>query len=392
MKKLVILQIKGYELGGVWYFNKTISEELLKHDFEIEIISIRNNKIEIKDFSCNKKIKLKTINEVDKWEITRKKDILKEIKSFNIKNIIKTTNLYFKEHKKLNLDYKKLKNYLKEIKPDYIIASHYQTLDGIPNEFLKRTIAIQHSSLEDVLKLKDNTKKLRKYSKKIYKMVWLSKKTKELAEVNGFSNNTYIYNPIRFKTEKQEQADVINNKKLIVVTRIENEQKRIDLMLEIVNDVLKEVKDWTFEIYGLGEFTEYGKNILNNNNRIKYMGKTNNPMEVLLNASINLNTSNMEGFSLSILEANMCSLPTIAFDFGESVNEQIIDNKTGYIIYEDNIDEYKEKLISLMTDQNKLLEFSKNSKEFSKNFTIDKVILNWLNLFKNLDKEQEEKN
>ena len=253
MKKLVILQIKGYELGGVWYFNKTISEELLKHDFEIEIISIRNNKIEIKDFSCNKKIKLKTINEVDKWEITRKKDILKEIKSFNIKNIIKTTNLYFKEHKKLNLDYKKLKNYLKEIKPDYIIASHYQTLDGIPNEFLKRTIAIQHSSLEDVLKLKDNTKKLRKYSKKIYKMVWLSKKTKELAEVNGFSNNTYIYNPIRFKTEKQ--ADVINNKKLIVVTRIENEQKRIDLMLEIVNDVLKEVKDWTFEIYGLGEFT-----------------------------------------------------------------------------------------------------------------------------------------
>ena len=199
-----------------------------------------------------------------------------------------------------------------------------------------------------------------------------------------------MYNPIRFKTDKQ--ADVINNKKLIVVTRIENSQKRIDLMLEIVNDALKVVKDWTFEIYGTGEFTEYGKNILKNNNRIKYLGKTNNPMEVLLNASINLNTSNMEGFSLSILEANMCGLPTISFDFGESTEEEIINNKTGYIIYEDNLNEYKEKLINLMRDQDKLLELSKNAKDFSNNFTLDKVISNWLNLFKNLDKELEGKN
>ena len=212
-------------------------------------------------------------------------------------------------------------------------------------------------------------------------MIWLSKKTSELAKEKGFSNNTYMYNPVRFQTKLT--ADVIKNKKLISVTRIDNYQKRIDLMLDIANTVLKD-SDWTFELYGTGEFTDYAKNILKNNKKIKYMGKTDNPMQVLLNASINLNTSRMEGFSLSILEANMCGIPTISFDFGESVQEEIINDKTGYIIYNDNKKEYIEKLLFLMNNQNKLQELANNSKKFSKQFTINKVIQNWLKLFENM--------
>ena len=289
---------------------------------------------------------------------------------------------YLSEHKKLKEDFTTLKNYIKKQNPDYIIASHYQTLDGIPKKYLKKTVAIQHSSLKDVLTLHDNTKKLKKYSKKIFKMVWLSKKTSELAEEKGFSNNTYMYNPVRFQTKLT--ADVIKNKKLISVTRINNSQKRIDLMLDIANTVLKD-SDWTFELYGTGEFTDYAKKILNNNKKIKYMGKTDNPMQVLLNASINLNTSRMEGFSLSILEANMCGVPTVTFDFGESAPEEIINDKTGYIIYNDSKEEYIEKLLFLMNNSQKLQELANNSKKFGQKFTIDKIIQNWLKLFGDLD-------
>ena len=380
MKKLMILQIKSNELGGVWFFNKTISEELLKYNFQIEIVALRDNHSKNK-LEIAKSISLKTINEKDLWEITRKKDILKALKTLKLKNIFTTIKNYLSEHKKLKEDFTNLKNYIRKQKPDYIIASHYQTLDGIPKEYLKKTVAIQHSSLKDVLLLRDNTKKLKKYSKKIFKMIWLSKKTSELAKEKGFSNNTYMYNPVRFQTKLT--ADVIKNKKLISVTRIDNYQKRIDLMLDIANTVLKD-SDWTFELYGTGEFTDYAKNILKNNKKIKYMGKTDNPMQVLLNASINLNTSRMEGFSLSILEANMCGIPTFSFDFGESVQEEIINDKTGYIIYNDNKKEYIEKLLFLMNNQNKLQELANNSKKFSKQFTIDKVIQNWLKLFENM--------
>ena len=381
MKKLMILQIKSNELGGVWFFNKTISEELLKYNFQIEIVALRDNHSKNK-LEIAKSISLKTINEKDLWEITRKKDILKALKTLKLKNIFTTIKNYLSEHKKLKEDFTNLKNYIRKQKPDYIIASHYQTLDGIPKEYLKKTVAIQHSSLKDVLLLRDNTKKLKKYSKKIFKMIWLSKKTSELAKEKGFSNNTYMYNPVRFQTKLT--ADVIKNKKLISVTRIDNSQKRIDLMLDIANTVLKD-SDWTFELYGTGEFTDYAKKILNNNKKIKYMGKTDNPMQVLLNASINLNTSRMEGFSLSILEANMCGVPTVTFDFGESAPEEIINDKTGYIIYNDSKEEYIEKLLFLMNNSQKLQELANNSKKFGQKFTIDKIIQNWLKLFGDLD-------
>ena len=83
MKKLVILQIKGYELGGVWYFNKSISEELLKHDFEIEIISIRNNlvkdNISLKQEIRNLKNKIDVLVESDGSGNVSNADVLRRI-------------------------------------------------------------------------------------------------------------------------------------------------------------------------------------------------------------------------------------------------------------------------------------------------------------------------
>ena len=158
----MILQIKSNELGGVWFFNKTISEELLKYNFQIEIVAIRDNHSKNK-LEIAKSISLKTINEQDKWEITRKKDILKALKTLKFKDILMICKKYLFEHKKLKEDFTTLKNYIKKQNPDYIIASHYQTLDGIPKKYLKKTVAIQHSSLKDVLTLHDNTKKLKKY-------------------------------------------------------------------------------------------------------------------------------------------------------------------------------------------------------------------------------------
>ena len=42
MKKVVFLQNEGNVLGGVWFVNKTIGEELLKNNYDVSIISIRN--------------------------------------------------------------------------------------------------------------------------------------------------------------------------------------------------------------------------------------------------------------------------------------------------------------------------------------------------------------
>ena len=370
MKKILFLQIKGNSLGGIWFVNKTLGEEFLRRGYEVHVLALRNNHpgIDIKDTPLN----IKVINKIDKWEITHRRDVLNNLN-------LKTLKKYFKDKKKLDNDYLEMKKLINDYNPDYIIASHYQTLFGVPHKYLEKVIFVQHSSFDYLLKDKFCVKTLKRLNNKLFKMCWLCKSAMTKAIEFGFINNTYIYNPNKFLTTKK--ADVSANKKIVVITRIHPE-KRIDLMIEMVNDVLKDFKDWTFEIYGTGSFNEKSQEILNSSKQIFYKGLINNPLDVLLKGSLTLNTSIYEGFSLSIIEGFSAGLPVIAFDFGESANEQIINGYNGYVIEKDNISMFKEKLREVLNSKEKLEELSRNAKEFSGQFEISKVADNWENLFK----------
>lgn len=379
MKKVLFVQIKGKSKAGVWFVNKTVGEELIKKGYTVEILSIRDNPEDI-ILEHDSRLKIHTINKKDLWEISRKKDIK------SLKSLIK----YIKEHIKLKRDFKKTKEYIRNLNPDYIITSHYQALDAIPKEFYYKTINEQHSSMKDVKSVKANYNTLMKYSKKIYGLLWLTKATSEEADLLGFKNNFYIYNPVKFETN--EIANVEENNKLICITRIENTQKRINIMIDIVDKVLNNNPEWCFEIYGTGEFDKKSKEIISKNTKIKYMGSTDNPKDVLLTSSINLNTSLFEGFSLSILEASMCGVPTISFNFGESVYEEITDNESGYIIENDDIELYINKLNYLMNDKAKLVKMSENCKSFSKKFLPTNIVKEWIDLFEKMDRKNKKKN
>ena len=81
----------------------------------------------------------------------------------------------------------------------------------------------------------------------------------------------------------------------------------------------------------------------------------------------------------------MCGLPTVSFNFGESVFEEIIDNETGYIVKQNDIHAYKNKLNYLMNDIEKLEKMSNNNKKFSQQFVVDNVIDDWISLFNKID-------
>ena len=60
--------------------------------------------------------------------------------------------------------------------------------------------------------------------------------------------------------------------------------------------------------------------------------------------------------SLSILEAATCGVPTVWFNFGESVYEEVYNDKTGFIIEDKNdFKEYENKLNELMNNVEKLM-------------------------------------
>ena len=144
-------------------------------------------------------------------------------------------------------------------------------------------------------------------------------------------------------------------------------------------------QDWVLEIYGDGFQEDNIKKVIHNHRQVKLMGRVDNPIDVLVKSDISLNTSDSEGFPMSVLEACECGVPTVSLNFGEAANEVILNNKTGYICKDK--EDYLEKLKRLMDDINLLKEFSINNINFAKNFKSDIVVKNWIKVFNEIDNQ-----
>jgi len=374
--KILFLQNIGNTYGGVWQVNKTVGEALIKKGYDVTILSIRENKVAY-ELEYDKKMHVETLNTIDAWQTYSWTEVINEIKKMKIATSLKYAKHRLHNNKTLKQDKKRLKEYLDKLKPDYIVSSQYQLLDLIPTNYLDKTYHEQHCSFKESWSHKGTRKALLKYNNKV-KFIWLCNGSMNEAINKGLNNSYCIYNAVRF--EAKEKADIINNKKLITIARLSHE-KRIDKMIDIVEEVFRDKKyhNWKLEIWGDGDEYDYIKKLITSP-QIKLMGVTNNPQKNFLSASINLVTSDFEGFSLSILEANECGVPTIAYDFGESSNEEILNGKTGFIAK--NKDDYVNKLKSLMDDKELLMKLSNECKKYNDNFKIKNIINEWIKLFK----------
>lgn len=72
-----------------------------------------------------------------------------------------------------------------------------------------------------------------------------------------------------------------------------------------------------------------------------------------LNASIYAMSSYYEGFPMVLLESSSYGLCPIAFDIKTGPSDIIENNKSGYLIQDNDLHTYAHKLIELMSDENK---------------------------------------
>ena len=374
--KIVFIQNKGGNYGGVWQVNKMVGEALINKGYEVSIVSIRDDHFGL-NLEHDPRLNVVTINKKDIWHTYYGSDFKDSLKKFKLITLFKQVCHRIRNIKRLKNDKKNLTKYLDEYKPDYLVVSQYQVLDLIDTKYLPITFMHQHASFMDTLSVNANVETFFKYNDKIKGFIWLTKNTMAKAIEKGFKNNHYIYNAVRFNCDKV--SDVINNKKLVSISRLSSD-KRLDLMIEMVEEVFKDPKyqDWSLEIYGDGEEYDNLSKIITSP-QVKLMGSTDKPMDVMLSSSINLNTSTYEGFCLTIIEGYECGVPSISFNSGEQIEEVIIDHKTGFIAKDR--EDYINKLKELMDNNNLLTEMGLNAKEYNKNFTIDKIVNDWDKLF-----------
>ena len=103
-----------------------------------------------------------------------------------------------------------------------------------------------------------------------------------------------------------------------------------------------------------------------------------------LNASIYAMTSHFEGFGMVLVEASSYALPCIAFDIAAGPSDIIESHTSGYLIEDNDLQDYADRLIELMSDKDKRESMGLQAKQkVSIAFSKEAVMKLWQEIFNN---------
>lgn len=217
-------------------------------------------------------------------------------------------------------------------------------------------------------------------SKKFSAFVVLS--TKESEKWN-LKNLHVIPNPITIPNSKQSSQQ---NKKVIFVGRLKL-VKGVDFLLQIWDKVNQKHPDWTLEVYG-EKFPEFDiqKAIIEkgSGSSIFVQEPVSEIEEKYAEASIFLMTSRIEPFGLVLTEAMSCGLPCVSFDAPTGPSSIIENGYNGFLISCFDIELFSTKVIELIENKNLRNQMGKNAKQSSEKYNQEKIMEQWLVLYKNL--------
>jgi glycosyltransferase involved in cell wall biosynthesis len=166
-----------------------------------------------------------------------------------------------------------------------------------------------------------------------------------------------------------------------------NAQKRIDTAINVISS-LKNQTDIFFKLKLFGEKREPTFSIIENlikeknvTNEVEFMG-VKSPIEPwLLKCDILLATAENEGSGRSLLEAMFLGIPVVASNSGG--HAEIITNKVnGFLVDLEDVNGYKNAIISLTKNVNLKNKIIKNAKDFViKNFNVDSHLREIVNIY-----------
>lgn len=170
-------------------------------------------------------------------------------------------------------------------------------------------------------------------------------------------------------------------KRVIAVGRLTWE-KGFERLIEAWSIVSSKHTDWHLDIFGQGSMHNILIALAKTYNAINLTihNPTSNISQEYANSSICAVTSHFEGFSLVILEAMRHGVPCVAFDCPFGPISIINDASCGFLVENNDINLFAEKLCCLIENEDLRKKFSKASIEKAKTFDID-TIMNKLKVF-----------
>lgn len=146
------------------------------------------------------------------------------------------------------------------------------------------------------------------------------------------------------------------------------DQKGFSRLIDIWEMLMQDsdLRDWQLHIVGDGVLKEeLQKRIESKGLQDSIILKpfTTNIAQEYLNASIYVMTSYFEGLPMVLLESASYGLPAIAFDIATGPSDIILDSHTGYLVADDDLQTYVDKLENLMRDETLRENLGRQAKE-----------------------------
>lgn len=208
-------------------------------------------------------------------------------------------------------------------------------------------------------------------------------------ELEYFVGNYNSHKVFSIPNSIPEVSDGVQNKEkiLLYVGRLAPTQKKVELLLPVWQKIEKQLKDWRFIIVGEGEYEESIKReiIKKNISRVEIAGFQ-KPEKFYEKASLFIMTSAYEGFPNVILEAQSFAVVPVAFDSYPVLSWLVNDEEDALLCTPFNTYEMAEKILSIVSDQQKLKVMQEKALINASKFTIDKVGKTWLHFFQKIGK------
>lgn len=197
----------------------------------------------------------------------------------------------------------------------------------------------------------------------------------------------------RFTKQKKEHfkmAIAPNNEKILVHTSNFRKVKRVDDVVKVFAKVAEKIPS---KLLLIGDGPER-MNIelmareMGVSDRVTFLGKQEQIEEILSVCDLFLLTSETESFGLAALEAMACEVPVISSNTG-GIPEVNVQGVTGYLSNVGDIDDMAANALKILSDEETLAQFKKNSLARANEFHIDKILPLYEDVYKQLVKTPE---
>lgn len=198
------------------------------------------------------------------------------------------------------------------------------------------------------------------------------------------SKSHVIPNPVIKPTSEIVGWHGIDSKHLIFLGRLDNFQKRLDLLIDIFELFHAKHPDYFLDIYGTGPDLPLLSQLIRDKRLascVNLKGKTDNPYKVMAESNILLHTSDFEGIPNVIIEGIQVGIPIVSTDCSPGGASLLIkDGYNGFLVECNNKTAFYNVLERIVTDVDRLGSISHNCIGVLDSFSEDKIGRMWLSV------------